>query len=193
MPEPEPPSERRTKRGKRAVIVIFSLLAAGCGDQGAAGRGPGEAATALFRDGFKAVLIDASGKAIGSVTGTRGEQGLDVHIAAKGLKPGDHGMHFHEAGRCDLPAFASAGAHWNAAGRQHGHDNPRGPHDGDLGNLTVGADGEGSTDRILPRYHARFPPTGLSLVLHASPDDERTDPSGNSGARIACAVVLRAT
>jgi Cu-Zn family superoxide dismutase len=178
--------------GKTAIATL-ALLAAACGDQGAAGRGPGEAATALFRDGFKAVLIDASGKAIGSVTGTRGEQGLDVHIAAKGLTPGDHGMHFHEAGRCDLPAFASAGAHWNAGAREHGHDNPKGPHDGDLGNLTVGADGEGSTDRILPRYHARFPPTGLSLVLHASPDDERTDPSGNSGARIACAVVLRAT
>ena len=175
-----------------AAIAMLALLAAGCDGGGdAAGRGPGEAATALFRDGFKAVLVDASGKAIGSVTGTKGEQGLDLHIEAKGLAPGDHGMHFHEAGRCDPPGFASAGAHWSAGAREHGHDNPKGPHDGDLGNLTVGADGEGSTDRILPRYHPRFPLGGLSLVLHAGADDERTDPSGNSGARIACAVVLR--
>ena len=175
----------------KTVIAILSLLAAGCGDQGGAGRGPGEAATALFRDGFKAALVDASGKAIGSVTGTKGEQGLDVHIEARGLAPGDHGMHFHEAGRCDPPAFASAGAHWNSGARQHGHDNPKGPHDGDLGNLTVAPDGSGDTDLILPRWHPHFPAAGLSLVVHADADDERTDPSGNSGARIACAVVLR--
>lgn len=175
------------------AICVLALLAAGCGGGGAPGRSEGDAAVALFHNGFKAPLIDDSGKTIGSVTGTKGEQGLAVHIEAKGLKPGDHGIHFHEAGRCDPPTFASAGAHWNASGRQHGHDNPKGPHDGDLGNLTVGADGSGSTDRILPRWHTRFPPAGLSLVLHADADadDERTDPSGNSGARIACAVVLR--
>jgi Cu-Zn family superoxide dismutase len=175
-----------------AVVCALAVLAAGCGGGGAPGRG-GDPAIALFRDGFKAPLIDASGKTIGSVTGTKGEQGLNVHIEAKGLKPGDHGMHFHEAGRCDPPTFASAGGHWNATGRQHGHDNPKGPHDGDLGNLTVGADGSGDTDRLLPRWHPHLPAAGLSLVLHADPDDERTDPSGNSGARIACAVVLRGT
>jgi Cu-Zn family superoxide dismutase len=172
-----------------AVACALAVLA-GCGEGSAPDR-EGDAAIALFRDGFKAPLIDSSGKTIGSVTGTKTAEGLSVHIEAKGLKPGDHGIHFHEAGRCDPPAFTSAGGHWNATGHQHGHDNPKGPHDGDLGNLTVGADGSGDTDRILPRWHPHFPAAGLSLVVHADADDERTDPSGNSGARIACAVVLR--
>jgi Cu-Zn family superoxide dismutase len=179
------------KRIGGLVTSALALLAAGCSSAGAPARNGGDAAVALFRDGFKAPLIDSSGKTIGSVTGTRSEKGLDVHIEAKGLKPGDHGIHFHEAGRCDPPTFASAGGHWNATGHQHGHDNPKGPHDGDLGNLTVGADGSGDTDRILPRWPPQFPAAGLSRVVLGDPDDERTDPSGNSGARIACAVVLR--
>lgn len=173
------------------VACTLALLAAGCGSGGSPARNGSDAATALFRDGFKAPLIDSSGKTIGSVSSTKIDTGLDVRIEAKGLEPGDHGIHFHEAGRCDPPSFASAGGHWNTSGRQHGHDNPRGSHDGDLGNLTIGADGSGGTDRILPRWHPRFPAAGLSLVVHAGADDERTDPSGNSGARIACAVVLR--
>ena len=173
------------------AACALALLAGACGEGSAPARDEGGAAVALFRDGFKAPLIDGAGKAIGSVSGTHGEKGLTVHIEAKGLTPGEHGIHFHEAGRCDPPGFASAGAHWNASGREHGHDNVKGAHDGDLGNLTIGADGSGSTDRILPRWHGRFPDAGLSLVVHAGADDERTDPSGNSGAPIACAVVLR--
>src|SRR5690242_25103 len=98
----------RMKSPRRVLVCALALLAAGCGGGGGASRdSSGDAAVALFRDGFKAPLIDSSGKTIGSVTGTKGEQGLDVHIEATGLKPGDHGIHFHEAGRCDPPTFAS--------------------------------------------------------------------------------------
>jgi Cu-Zn family superoxide dismutase len=67
---------------------------------------------------------------------------------------------------------------------------PRGPHDGDWDNLEVAANGNGSTDRLIPRWHHKIPESGLSLVIHAGKDDEETDPDGNSGARIACAVVI---
>jgi Cu-Zn family superoxide dismutase len=90
-------------------------------------------------------------------------------------------------GQCDGPDFKSAGPHWNPAGRQHGHDNPLGAHLGDLPNLSVGSDGRGTASFTVDGDMADA--DGTSLVIHADPDDNKTDPSGNSGARIACAVL----
>ena len=106
----------------------------------------------------------------------------------QGLAPGDHGLHLHAVGRCDGPAFATAGAHWNPASRQHGHLNPDGAHAGDLPNLTVSANGHGAIN-FLATGGSLADGDGTSLVVHAGPDDYRTDPSGNSGDRIACAVL----
>jgi Cu-Zn family superoxide dismutase len=101
-------------------------------------------------------------------------------------------MHIHEAGRCEGPDFKSAGAHWNPGGKQHGRLNPAGEHAGDLGNIQVEADGSIKMD-YLPDPAGNVPNAldadGASLVIHAQRDDEQTDPSGNSGARIACAVL----
>jgi Cu-Zn family superoxide dismutase len=168
-----------------AALAALAALLCGCGD--VADRRVGQA---LFDHPFSYPIVDSSGRRVGSVSGTPGEKGITVHVAVQGLAPGKHGLHLHEAGRCDPPDFASAGAHWNGQGREHGHDNPEGAHDGDWGNLSVGADGHGATDRLIPRYHGKIPQDGLALVIHAGVDDERTDPSGNSGARIACGVVL---
>lgn len=144
----------------------------------------------LFERPFSRPVVDAAGRPVGTVRGAPGAQGVAIAIAVRGLQPGQHGLHLHEAGRCDPPGFASAGGHWNAARRAHGHDNPAGPHDGDWGNIAVGADGAGAAERLVPRYHGKIPAAGLALILHADPDDERTDPSGNSGARVACGVVV---
>lgn len=149
----------------------------------------GQAGAELFERPFSRPVVDAAGGQVGTVSGTPGDNGVVMSVAVRGLPPGQHGMHLHEAGRCDPPAFASAGGHWNAAARKHGHDNPQGPHDGDWGNLAVGADGAGTAERVVPNYHGKIPAAGLALVIHADPDDEKTDPSGNSGARIACAVL----
>ena len=97
-------------------------------------------------------------------------------------------MHIHQVGRCDGPGFESAGPHWNPTGRQHGRLNPAGRHAGDLGNLQVLADGSVSVEVAGPNASV-FDADGAALVIHAQKDDERTDPSGNSGARIACAVL----
>lgn len=107
--------------------------------------------------------------------------------------PGTYGMHIHSIGRCDAPDFASAGAHWNPTMRQHGRLNPMGTHHGDLPNLTVSERGiaylEVPLRGELIGAGGLLDGDGAAIVIHASVDDERTDPTGNSGARIACAVL----
>lgn len=125
---------------------------------------------------------------------------VHVDVQLTGLPPGPHGIHFHAAGVCDpagATAFASAGAHFNPLGRQHGLDNPAGPHAGDSPNFTVNSDGNGratfTTDRIslTDGSTSLFDTDGSSIVIHAMADDQISQPSGNSGARIACGVVKR--
>ena len=100
-------------------------------------------------------------------------------------------MHLHQTGRCEAPGFASAGPHWNPTGKQHGSENPQGAHMGDLQNVTVEPDGSLSAEVAVPGGAASpmLDANGAALVIHADPDDYKTDPSGNSGARIACAVL----
>lgn len=122
---------------------------------------------------------------------------LVLRLRATGLPPGQHGVHLHTIGRCDRPDFASAGGHWNPSARQHGSANSAGPHAGDLPNLIIAPDGSGSLELPLngeaaaAGHAALFDSDGTALVIHAAADDMRTDPSGASGARIACGVLSR--
>jgi len=121
-----------------------------------------------------------------------------VEVAAVGLPPGVHGIHVHAVGKCDPPEFKAAGPHFNPAGRKHGLESPAGAHAGDLPNLTVGPDGKGTGVATAKGATLGTGPDGLfheggtALVIHAAADDMKTDPAGNSGARIACGVVERA-
>ena len=116
-------------------------------------------------------------------------------VTASGMPAGTHGIHLHEKGLCEGPKFESAGAHWNPAAKKHGRDNPEGAHLGDLANLEVGADGAASANftvagaMMASGAKMLADADGTALVVHAKPDDYKTDPSGNSGDRIACAVV----
>ena len=122
---------------------------------------------------------------------------LNISIALVGLSQGGHGVHLHRVGSCEAPDFESAGEHLNPDGRQHGTQNTAGAHLGDLPNAIVGGPGAGTVsatlrgtrDAVLSRL---FDADGTAVVVHASPDDYRTDPSGNSGSRIACGVLTRA-
>lgn len=121
---------------------------------------------------------------------------VNISIAVVGLAPGIHGVHLHMTGSCEAPDFTSAGAHLNPAGHQHGTSNPAGPHLGDLPNVTVGSDGTGTVSATLPGTPNEvlaqlFDGDGTAVVVHANADDYRTDPSGNSGGRIACGVLTR--
>ncbi len=144
-----------------------------------------------------ATLRDAQGKAIGTATLSPAEGGVSIAVAVSGVAPGAHGFHVHAVGRCEGPDFKSAGGHFNPASREHGLENPKGAHAGDMPNLVVGADGTGK-GQFLARGAtlgagpgSLFPEGGTAVVLHAAPDDMKTDPAGNAGARIACGVVQR--
>lgn len=140
-------------------------------------------------------IIDGSGAVIGSVDVTEDANGTTLKIDVSGLETGLAGVHLHEVGSCDSPDFTSAGGHWNPAGAEHGRDNPAGAHLGDLANMGVNEGGDGRTTYLLAgvlREGTKFQiadEDGTALVIHAGPDDYRTDPSGESGARVACAVL----
>ena len=136
-------------------------------------------------------LVSSSGAVLGNVRVFSEPTGVMLRIDAAGVPAGQHGVHVHAVGRCDAPGFTSAGPHWNPTTRKHGHRNPAGFHMGDLGNLGVGADGKLVAGLLIPQatVDALRDADGSALVLHAKEDDEMTDPSGNSGDRIACAVL----
>lgn len=146
-----------------------------------------------------ATLMDSSGARVGVATFSLVEGGARLGVSVSGLSPGEHGIHIHERGDCTAPDFSSAGAHLNPAGRQHGLENPAGPHAGDLPNLKVEADGSADTifavspDLLAGGEGPLFQPGGTAVVVHAEQDDQHTDPSGGSGARVACGVVKRDT
>lgn len=155
--------------------------------------------TALAQDsGATAQIEDAQGNIIGTAGFTEGAGGVVVSVQAQGLAPGEHGIHLHETGACDPPAFESAGGHINPTGAQHGLENPEGPHAGDLPGISVADDGaaayEATTDRVsLYRGDsALLDADGSAIVIHAGADDQATDPTGDSGDRVACGVVAGA-
>ncbi|HEX7857101.1 MAG TPA: superoxide dismutase family protein [Sphingobium sp.] len=140
-----------------------------------------------------ATLHNAEGKDAGSVKLFAGTDGMIHGVAdVTGISPGAHGIHLHTTGKCDAPAFTTAGGHLNPENKQHGLENPMGAHEGDLPNLLVGADGKGhGTFMVHATEAALFDADGTAVVVHAAPDDNKTDPSGNSGARILCGVLER--
>ena len=142
-------------------------------------------------------IHDRSGAKVGHVSAHAEKSGVSFVISVTGLKPGMHGMHIHTNGKCEGPDFKSAGPHFAFAGQRHGMDNPQGPHLGDMPNLNVKADG---TAKL--RFHSDLVSLGSSpnalnkaggtaLIIHEKQDDQKTDPSGNSGDRIACAVLFQ--
>ena len=145
----------------------------------------------------QADLINSSGYKIGEATFAENTDGPGVvmHLQAWDLPPGVYAMHIHNSGMCDVPDFQTAGGHFNPYGRKHGMKNPDGPHAGDLPNLVVPANGKVDILVTIPEVTLRdgvaslLGPRGTSVVIHANPDDERTDPGGNSGARMACGVI----
>lgn len=137
-----------------------------------------------------APLANARGIAVGRATAREATGGLRISVDVTGMAPGTHGAHVHTTGRCDAPGFMTAGGHWNPTGTKHGTLNPAGPHEGDLPNLVVGADGRGTLGITIPgaTLEGLLDADGSAIVIHADIDDLMTDPSGNSGARIACGV-----
>lgn len=165
----------------KLVCLIPALCITACATTPGAGAGP------------SAPLINASGQTIGAVAASQATDGVAFRIHATGLPPGVHGIHVHPIGRCDPPDFSTAGTHWNPTNKQHGLNNPNGPHAGDMPNVTVDANGAINATVVLP--HATMAQLldadGSSVMIHANADDYVSQPAGNSGAKIACAVIGR--
>lgn len=136
-------------------------------------------------------LINGSGQVIGAVTPSQTSGGVSLAISASGVPHGLHGVHVHAVGRCDPSSFDSAGSHWNPAARKHGFNDPQGPHAGDLPNVAASSSGVVRETVVLAGASLAQlgDADGSAIVIHAAADDYATDPSGNSGARIACAVL----
>lgn len=196
-------SARRNGVVTTSTLCGLALGAAACATSPAAstpaagGVRPTEAVVMV--PAATAELHDRTGKTVGTARLT-GESSGAIHLVVHvdGMTPGNHGIHFHAVGSCapgDTTAFVAAGGHHNPTGRKHGLENPDGPHAGDLPNLVVGTNGSGDLDTVTPRATLGAGATSLldadgsALVVHAGADDQRTDPSGNSGARVACGVV----
>lgn len=165
------------------------------GETIAAAPRAGDPAGTMRTVAASATIRDAAGRSLGTLTLTEGAQGVTLSGRLVGLPPGPHAIHIHGTGWCE-PPFASAGAHWNPTSRQHGTQNPQGPHFGDLPNLAVATDSTVTVQATTPGGALRgsnslFDADSAAVIVHVQPDDYRTDPAGNAGDRIACGVVSK--
>ena len=141
---------------------------------------------------------NSQGQDAGTATLTPAGNGVKVKLDLTNLPEGEHALHVHQNAKCDGPDFKTAGGHFNPEGKEHGTKNPKGPHAGDMPtNLTIMADGTEHisfvTQSISLKKDAKnsvFANGGTAFVIHEKADDMMTDPTGNAGARIACAVIV---
>lgn len=151
----------------------------------------------MAKDNVKTAIKDANGKTLGWAMVKKTGSGVTVRLTLDHMPPGEHAVHFHQVAKCDGPDFKSAGPHFNPEGKQHGLQNPDGPHAGDMDNFTVDGKGKAAVDLFNKQVNlgsdsrSLFSDGGTAIVIHAKPDDMRTDPSGNSGDRIACGVITK--
>ena len=163
-----------------AVLVCASWLA-----------GPAHAQPKATAD-----IRDASGKSLGEAVLVQQDGAVQIDMTLTGLPKGVRAFHIHETGTCE-PPFESAGGHFNPTGKEHGKDNPRGAHAGDLPNLDVPQSGRAKVEIMAKGISldggtaALLDGDGAALVVHAGADDHRSDPAGNAGKRLACGVIRR--
>jgi Cu-Zn family superoxide dismutase len=143
----------------------------------------------------KAMLKDAKGQDVGSVSLIQTPAGVLLQLSLKGVPAGEHAFHIHAVGKCEPPGFDSAGGHFNPANAHHGMMSGLG-HAGDMPNLHVPATGALDLEVLntsitldKDKPNSVFHPGGTAIVIHAGRDDYTSDPAGNAGGRIICGVI----
>ncbi len=153
--------------------------------------------SAAAQKAAKAELHDGMGNSVGTAEFSPAPQGVSIRLNLTNLPPGVHGIHVHAVAKCEGPAFTTAGGHLNPDMKHHGLENPDGPHAGDMPNITVGADGTLKATIVASGVtmgddpHSIFSNGGTAIVIHAMVDDQKSDPAGMAGARIACGVIAK--
>jgi len=180
------------------TLGLFALLAApACAQQTQSGTEAQPSAGVAARSTAQAQFTGRDGKALGNAALIETSQGVLVQLRLTGIPAGSHGFHVHQTGKCEPPAFQSAGGHFNPANAKHGFLNPQGPHGGDMPNVVAQPNGVLNADVLLTGVslgsgaNSLFPEGGTTLMIHVGQDDYSTDPAGNSGDRIACGVITR--
>jgi superoxide dismutase, Cu-Zn family len=154
-------------------------------------------ASANAQNQGRADIKNAEGETIGTASLRATKDGVRLTINVNGLPEGLHAVHVHSMGKCEGPAFTSAGPHFNPMNKKHGLENPAGPHAGDLPDMYVEKNGAGRYEVLMDRITlgsgetSIFDADGSAIVIHVTADDNVTDPTGNSGDRIACGVIMR--
>ena len=170
---------------KKALVLLFlsALILTGCME---------ENITHLDVE-----IFNADGDSLGVAKLKEMPDGVQVSLNLEGLPPGEHGIHIHETGKCDPPDFKTAGNHFNPDEKEHGLLHPEGAHAGDLPNIIVEDDGTVVIDLMAPELTLKdgkfsvFGKDGTAIIITEEPDDGMTQPTGESGARIACGVITK--
>ena len=176
-----------------ALVIVTAIAVISGGNSAVATAKLGGASAPKAAAKAMATLDSKSGSTLtGKATFMEKSGGVEIKVEISGAKPGMHGIHLHETGDCSAPDAKSAGGHFNPDGTSHGAPDADPHHAGDLGNISVGANGKGSL-RIFAKGLTVGPGPhsvgGRALVVHADPDDLKSQPAGNSGARFSCGVV----
>jgi superoxide dismutase, Cu-Zn family len=167
-----------------SLLILFPVAAASAADTPKAAH---------------ADIMNAQGAKIGTARIASTAKGVRIAVSVSDLTPGEHGIHIHTVGKCEGPAFTSAGGHFNPASAHHGIHNAQDPHPhvGDLPNLVVDQSGKAKSNFMVEGAtlgdgaNSLFHEGGTSIVIHAKADDLMSDPSGNSGDRVACGVIAK--
>lgn len=187
------------------LSIAFLLSACGTGNNGAEREveetepvKEEESEAVSSTEAVHVELVNTAGEKVGiaQLTPVVDGEGVNINLEAWDLSPGIHGFHIHEKGVCEEPDFETAGGHFNPENREHGFDNPEGPHAGDLPNIEVDEDGKVEDDIVTElvtlqkgQENSIIREGGTSLMIHADPDDYVSQPAGDAGDRVACGVI----